>query len=307
MTDHSLWKPSRAVKDAIDSGNKKASSSQRKRKSRDNDFDNPCANQVYESFLVSVNAPVSEHGMTLIELTSAALELFLPKQEGEICRQHVIRGRNVMRQKIRECAKQRNHDLQKSRTADAEATKIAEKTKDMIKQIRPIAEVRLSKKKKFKYSQKDVSRLAHKLGLPGHISHKVIADKLITVLGWESDIGWRAALKRYFRESPSITGIDSYIPVQRESKGSKEGVPFEATDAFLQSYEWRKLRMEAIKKYGARCQCCGSTPKEGISINVDHIKPRRKHPELALDINNLQILCGPCNHGKGNWDMTDWR
>ena len=30
-------------------------------------------------------------------------------------------------------------------------------------------------------------------------------------------------------------------------------------------------------------------------------------PQLALDVDNLQILCHECNHGKGNWDMTDWR
>ena len=76
---------------------------------------------------------------------------------------------------------------------------------------------------------------------------------------------------------------------------------------FLSSYAWRKLRMEALKKYGTRCQCCGNSPKNGIVLNVDHIKPRRKYPELALDINNLQILCEECNHGKGNWDQTDWR
>ena len=27
----------------------------------------------------------------------------------------------------------------------------------------------------------------------------------------------------------------------------------------------------------------------------------------ALEITNLQILCHECNHGKGNWDQTDWR
>lgn len=84
-------------------------------------------------------------------------------------------------------------------------------------------------------------------------------------------------------------------------------VAYETTDAFLMSYEWRRLRMEAIKKYGARCQCCGASPETGAVINVDHIKPRRIFPQLALDINNLQVLCQECNHGKGNWDMTDWR
>jgi len=83
--------------------------------------------------------------------------------------------------------------------------------------------------------------------------------------------------------------------------------PKEAGNDFLLSYEWRRLRMEALKLYGPRCQCCGATPKTGAVMNVDHIKPRLKYPELALDINNLQILCGVCNHGKGNWDETDWR
>ena len=76
---------------------------------------------------------------------------------------------------------------------------------------------------------------------------------------------------------------------------------------FLQSYEWRKVRMQAIIKYGRRCQCCGATPETGAIIHVDHIKPRKTNPELALILSNLQILCHECNHGKGNWDQTDWR
>jgi len=79
------------------------------------------------------------------------------------------------------------------------------------------------------------------------------------------------------------------------------------SDAFLTSYEWRRVRMEALKKYGARCQCCGASPATGAVMNVDHIKPRRIFPQLALSLDNLQVLCNACNHGKGNWDMTDWR
>lgn len=84
------------------------------------------------------------------------------------------------------------------------------------------------------------------------------------------------------------------------------GVDVTTTD-FLNTYEWRKVRMQALKKYGAKCMCCGATPQTGAVMNVDHIKPRKLFPNLALDINNLQVLCHDCNHGKGNWDHTDWR
>lgn len=80
------------------------------------------------------------------------------------------------------------------------------------------------------------------------------------------------------------------------------------TDDFLRSYTWRRLRMEVIKERGAKCECCGATPTDGQTvINVDHIKPRKRFPTLALDKTNLQVLCETCNHGKGNWDETDWR
>lgn len=98
----------------------------------------------------------------------------------------------------------------------------------------------------------------------------------------------------------------SYI--HRQSSKVKITKPnYVASTSFLNSYEWRKLRMEALIKYGRKCVCCGATPDSGAVMNVDHIKPRKTHPELALDLNNLQILCSECNHGKGNWDNTDWR
>ena len=42
-------------------------------------------------------------------------------------------------------------------------------------------------------------------------------------------------------------------------------------------------------------------------LEVDHIKPRSTHPELALDFDNLQVLCHDCNQGKGNRDDFAWR
>ena len=76
---------------------------------------------------------------------------------------------------------------------------------------------------------------------------------------------------------------------------------------FFKSCDWLKLRYKALKIHGAMCQCCGFSRKDGIKLHVDHIKPRSKFPELALDISNLQILCEQCNIGKSNTDFTDWR
>lgn len=87
-----------------------------------------------------------------------------------------------------------------------------------------------------------------------------------------------------------------------------EQAAFIASTDFLRTPEWRRLRYDTIKRYGARCMACGRTPrKHGIAINVDHIKNRRDFPWLALNPENLQVLCADDNAGKGNRDSTDWR
>lgn len=74
--------------------------------------------------------------------------------------------------------------------------------------------------------------------------------------------------------------------------------------SFYTSREWRKLRYEALGRYGRRCMSCGSNNRE---IHVDHIVPRSVDPMKELDIDNLQILCVDCNLGKGNNDCIDYR
>ena len=77
--------------------------------------------------------------------------------------------------------------------------------------------------------------------------------------------------------------------------------------SFLQSTEWKKLRSEVVRKYGRKCMKCGSTPKNPKMTHVDHIKCRKHFPELALDFENLQILCCNCNKEKGNKNSIDYR
>lgn len=78
-------------------------------------------------------------------------------------------------------------------------------------------------------------------------------------------------------------------------------------DAFYTSWDWARLRYRALQKAGRTCMCCGATPADGARIHVDHIKPIRHFWNLRLDPENLQILCEPCNMGKGSWDQTDFR
>lgn len=116
----------------------------------------------------------------------------------------------------------------------------------------------------------------------------------------------KAAKKRRKKIRLAASGSRRSIKPLKQKPVTIFGVDV-SSDAFLSTFEWRRVRMEALKKYGPRCMCCGATPSDGAVMNVDHIKPRKLFPDLALNINNLQILCHDCNHGKGNWDQTDWR
>lgn len=72
--------------------------------------------------------------------------------------------------------------------------------------------------------------------------------------------------------------------------------------------DWQRLRYRALQVAKGKCQCCGATAESsGHPLHVDHIKPKRKYPELAFEFSNLQVLCKACNFGKNEWDETDWR
>ena len=80
-----------------------------------------------------------------------------------------------------------------------------------------------------------------------------------------------------------------------------------AARGFYTGDQWLKVRYRALKSSNGRCQCCGARPTKKKPLHVDHIKPRSKFPELALNVENLQVLCEDCNLGKSNLDATDWR
>ncbi len=80
--------------------------------------------------------------------------------------------------------------------------------------------------------------------------------------------------------------------------------PVRSGDKFTYSGEWRMLRYDFLKTVLRVCVLCRNNTGP---FHVDHIKPRSKYPELALSMDNLQLLCEACNLGKGNRDETDFR
>lgn len=64
--------------------------------------------------------------------------------------------------------------------------------------------------------------------------------------------------------------------------------------SFYDSWEWKKVRYEALIKFGPKCMLCGSND----GIVVDHIIPVKVDITKSLDLKNLQILCNDCNMGK---------
>jgi 5-methylcytosine-specific restriction endonuclease McrA len=146
-----------------------------------------------------------------------------------------------------------------------------------------------------------IKEAASRVGLSANVGLKYIAG---------------AVAKRLGQTPPSTKArqwellwafVGETVPVSFRKPPRHHSKPKANAPDFLQSYEWRVLRMVVLKKHGARCQCCGASAKDGVVINVDHIKPRRNFPELALSESNLQVLCSACNQGKSNWDQTDWR
>ena len=62
-------------------------------------------------------------------------------------------------------------------------------------------------------------------------------------------------------------------------------------------------RAEIMERGGYRCARCGATEAEGVSLQVDHIKPRSKGGKSVVE--NGQILCGPHNYKKKAYGQTE--
>jgi 5-methylcytosine-specific restriction endonuclease McrA len=61
------------------------------------------------------------------------------------------------------------------------------------------------------------------------------------------------------------------------------------------SRQWRALRLRILARDGYTCGYCGQD-----ATTVDHILPINKHPDQAMNPENLMSACGKCNSAKGS-------
>lgn len=115
-----------------------------------------------------------------------------------------------------------------------------------------------------------------------------------------------AKLPRHSERPDTIDYSYSDWPISVKT-GARMSYAYIKSDAFLGSFEWKRVRMAALANNGAACECCGAMAKDEITLHVDHIKPRKYFPHLALTLGNLQVLCADCNAGKGNDYQINWR
>lgn len=137
-----------------------------------------------------------------------------------------------------------------------------------------------------------------------------LAQYIATV---EREVLWHTVVKTQFNYSAAARALGLTYRAMRyktESLGIKTWTgagnpPRAVSRSRALGPHWPKLRMDALRQYGNRCQCCGAGPEQSV-LHVDHVKPRHLYPHLEFDLDNLQVLCAPCHQSKGN-NETDWR
>lgn len=165
---------------------------------------------------------------------------------------------------------------------------------------------------KRKWSEKEVANTMFRflVGDPDGLPHKTVIFLILFALGYLDIYTPSQIMSRLPEKVIRKIWRERLGPFNQDPAGLKPTKT--EKQEFYGSWEWQKARMQALKRHGRRCQCCGALPRQvsksgPVAMHVDHIKPLSLYWSLRLHPENLQVLCHECNKGKSNWDETDWR
>ena len=97
------------------------------------------------------------------------------------------------------------------------------------------------------------------------------------------------------------------VQAYKQRRQLKNETDIEATK-FYKSAKWRKLRKSIVSRDGGHCQSCliKYNRIESRNLEIHHIKPRSKYPELRFEESNLITLCKSCNTRTGTREELDF-
>lgn len=92
--------------------------------------------------------------------------------------------------------------------------------------------------------------------------------------------------------------IYTYDDIKNTYKNAERQIVTKEGIAYERALVTDSMRYDILKRDGFRCQICGASQKDGVTLHVDHIVPVSKGGRSVPS--NLRTLCERCNKGKSN-------
>lgn len=112
---------------------------------------------------------------------------------------------------------------------------------------------------------------------------------------------WIQAMSKEYGDTPSLPSAQDKLRSLKIIKPERMQQIISWINAgnlmrFYNSRDWRKLRLEALKRDRYECQRCRANGKYHKAENVHHIKEVKDFPALSLTLDNLESLCIRCHN-----------
>lgn len=102
-----------------------------------------------------------------------------------------------------------------------------------------------------------------------------------------------SSVRANIKKESDLARYYAKTPIYKERMGSD----------FYRTAEWLRIRKIVLNKSD---KCCSHCQYRYFTLQVDHILPRSRFPELELKLSNLQVLCVECNMKKGSMTYEEF-